>query len=110
MAYIQTLYLVVGDTLPNVVFTLEDQTTGDAINLTGATVRMRIREVGSSTEKAVLTCTAVDLPNGQVSTNFPSGVLDVAGTFEAELEITFSGGDVQTMYDKIKLVVRDEVG
>jgi hypothetical protein len=109
MAYLETMYLVVGDTLPNTVFTVIDQTTGLAVNLTGATVRMRIREVGATTEKAALVCSAVDLINGQVSTAFPAGVLDTAGTFEAEIEVTFPGG-VQTMYDKIKLVVRGAVG
>jgi hypothetical protein len=110
MAYLQTLYLVVNDTLPNIVFTLEDRVSNSVIDLTGAVVRLRIREVGTTTEKAVLVCVPIDLPNGQVSTNFPVGVLDTAGTFEAELEITFNGGGIQTMYDKIKLIVRDEVG
>lgn len=110
MAYIQTLYLVVNDTLPYVVFTLENRSNNTAIDLTGAVVRLRIREVGSTDEKAVLVCVPVDLPNGQVATDFPPGVIDTAGTFEAELEITFSTGGIQTMYDKIKLVVRDEFG
>lgn len=109
MAYINTLYLVVNDTLPNVVFTVYDQMTSAAIDLTGAVVRLRIREVGATTEKAALVCTAVDLPVGKVSTNFPAGVFDAAGTYEGEFEITFSGG-IQTTYDMLKFVVRDEVG
>ena len=43
MAYTHTIPLVVGDTLPNVVYTIVDQATDTAINLTGATVRLRIR-------------------------------------------------------------------
>ena len=57
----------------------------------------------------MLVCAEVDMPNGQVSSNFPSGVLDTAGTFEGELEVTFASG-VQTTYDKIKFVVRSQVG
>lgn len=109
MAYAHTIPLVVGDTLPNVVYTIVDQTTDTAVDLTGATVRLRIRAVGATTEKAVLVCTEVDMPNGQVSSNFPSGVLDTVGTFEGELEVTFASG-VQTTYDKIKFVVREAVG
>lgn len=109
MAYTHTIPLVVNDTLPNVVYTIVDQATDTAVDLTGSVVRLRIREIGSSSEKAVLVCSAVDLPNGQVSSNFPSGVLDTAGTFEGELEVTFPSG-VQTTYDKVKFIVRSQVG
>ncbi len=110
MAFIETIHLVVGDTLPNIQCTLVDQATGEALDLTGATVRLRIKEVSATTEKVALTCVAVDLANGIVSTNFPSGVLDTAGTFEGEFEITYPSGGVQTMFDKVKLVVRSAIG
>ncbi len=122
MAYSQTLNLVTGDTLPELTFTLkdsqeaasgqvldtEDSSTWAPINVTGATVRLRIRELGSSTVKSTLTCTVVDGANGKVATNFPAGTLDAAGTFEGELEITFSSGGIQTVYDLVKLKVRSD--
>jgi hypothetical protein len=43
-----------------------------------------------------------------VVTDFPAGTLDTAGTFEGEIEITFSSGGVQTVYDLIKLKVRSD--
>ena len=62
MAYSSTIKLVVGDTLPELNFTLKDSNTAAAgktldaddsstwaaVNLTGSTVRFRIREVGST--------------------------------------------------------------
>lgn len=122
MAYSQTLNLVTGDTLPELTFTLkdsqdaasgkvldtEDSSTWAPINVTGATVRLRIRELGSSTVKSTLTCTVIDGADGKVATNFPTGTLDTAGTFEGELEITFSSGGIQTVYDLIKLKVRSD--
>ena len=122
MAYSQTLNLVTGDTLPELTFTLkdsqeaasgsildsEDSSTRAPINVTGATVRLRIRELGSTTVKSTLTCTITDGANGKVATNFPTGTLDTAGTFEGELEITFSNGGIQTVYDLIKLKVRSD--
>lgn len=122
MAYSQTLNLVTGDTLPELTFTLkdsqeaasgqvldtEDSSTWKPISVTGATVRLRIRELGSSTVKSTLTCTVTDGANGKVATNFPTGTLDTAGTFEGELEITFSSGGIQTVYDLIKLKVRSD--
>lgn len=122
MAYSSTLNLVTGDTLPELTFTLKDSNTAasgqtldpnnDAtwapINLTGASVRLRIRELGSTTVKSTLTCSVTNASGGQVATDFPEGTLDTAGTFEAELEITFSDGGKQTVNDLIKLKVRSD--
>ena len=58
--------------------------------------------------KSTLTCTITNATDGKVATNFPTGTLDAAGTFEAELEITFSTGDIQTINDLIKLKVRSD--
>lgn len=121
MAYSQTLNLVAGDTLPNLVFTLRDRNTAapgrtlDAsdetswapINLTGAEVRLRMREVGSSTILATLLCSIVDASGGQAATDFSDGGLETAGVFEGEIEITFDTG-VQTVYDLIKFKVRGD--
>lgn len=122
MAYSSTLNLVTGDTLPELTFTLKDSNTAATgftldednddtwapINLTGATVRLRIREVGSTTVKSTLTCSVTNATGGKVATDFPTGTLDTAGTFEAELEITFSDGGKQTVNDLIKLKVRSD--
>lgn len=122
MAYSQTLNLVTGDTLPELTFTLKDSQaaapgktlaendsdTWAPISVVGGTVKLRIRELGSTTVKSTLTCTITDGTNGKVATNFPVGTLDTAGTFEAELEITFANGGRQTVYDLIKLKVRSD--
>lgn len=122
MAYSETLNLVKDDTLPELTITLKDSntaaagktldenddTTWAAINLTGATVRLRIREVGSSTVKSTLLCSVTDATGGKVATDFPTGTLDTAGVFEGEIEITFSDGGIQTVYDLLKLNVRGD--
>jgi hypothetical protein len=123
MAYSDTINLVVGDTLPEVTVTLRDSnkaaagkvldandpTTWDPIDLTGATVRLRIRPVGSTTVSSTLSMT-VQTPatNGKAATNFPAGTLDTAGIFEAEVEIEYSSGGKQTVNDLLKLKVRDD--
>lgn len=122
MAYSDTLSLVTGDTLPELTFTLKDSSsalsgetldssdssTWALINLTGAAVKFRIREVGSTTLKATLTCTVTNASGGQATTNFPTGTLSDAGTFEGEIEITFASGGIQTVHDLIKLKVRSD--
>lgn len=122
MAYSQTLNLVKDDTLPELVLTLKDNNTAATgkvldpnddstwapIDLTGATVRFRIRELGSTVVKSTLTCTLTDATGGVAVTDFPTGTLDTAGIFEGEIEITFSSGGIQTVNDLIKLKVRGD--
>lgn len=122
MAYSQTLELVAGDSLPALVFTLRDSnaaasgavldpnepTTWAPINVTGATVLLKIREVGSTTLVDTLTGTVTDGANGVVAVEFEADTFADAGTYEGELEITFSGGGVQTVVDLVKFKVRAE--
>lgn len=122
MAYSDTLKLVTGDTLPELTFTLKDSksaasglaldennsATWAPINVVGATVKLRLRELGSTVVKATLTCSVTDGAAGKVATDFPAGTLDTAGTFEGELEVTFANGGVQTVHDLIKFKVRSD--
>lgn len=122
MAYSETINLVTGDTLPELTFALKDSNsaaegrtldennsdTWGAVQLQGATVILRMREVGSTTVKAALTCQIVDPVQGLVTTDFPEGTLDKAGIFEGELELTFPGGGKQTVNDLIKFKVRSD--
>lgn len=122
MAYSDTLNLVVGDTLPELTLTLRDSNTAAdgqtldpnnsatwvPIDVTGATVRLRLRELGSTEVKSTLTCSITNGTAGKVATDFPTGTLDRAGTFEGELEITFASGGIQTVYDLLKLKVRGD--
>ena len=123
MAYSDTINLVVGDTLPEVTVTLRDSNkaasgqtldpndsaTWDPINLTGATVVMRIRKVGSTSVASTLTMTVpTPATEGKAFTNFPSGTLSESGVFEAEVEITYSGGGKQTVNDLLKLKIRED--
>jgi hypothetical protein len=122
MAYSETLDLVAGDTLPELTFTLKDSNkaatgveldpqdpdTWAAIDLTGCAVRLRLRKAGESTVSTTLTCTVSDPESGVCITDFSSGGLTEAGTFEGELEVTFATGGVQTVYDLIRIRVRED--
>jgi|TARA_R100000781_G_C4072800_1_gene125044 hypothetical protein len=122
MAYSSTIKLVVGDTLPVLNFTLkdsntaasgstldaEDSDTWAAINLTGGTVKLRIRSVGSTTVSSTITCAIVSASGGTCTCTFPSGTWTTSGTYEGELEYTTSASAVQTVQDLIKFVVRDD--
>lgn len=104
------ILLVQGDTLPTPVVTIYDEISGATVDLTGASVRMLFREVGSATVKASLFGVLLDDPpgsTGRVAFNFGTN-LDAPGSYEGEFEVTFPGGGVQTTYAKQKFKVREQ--
>jgi hypothetical protein len=123
MAYSQTLNIVVGDTLPVLTFTVRDsntaasgqtldpneQTTWAPIDLTGAAVKLLVREVGNTDDAPVeLAGTLTDADGGVVAVAFDADTFPAAGVYEGELQITFAGGGIQTVVDLIKFKVRAE--
>lgn len=122
MAYSDTIKLVVGDTLPQLVFSLkdsntaasgktlnaEDSTTWAAVDVSGGSVKLRIREVGKSTVLSTIAMVLSNPSTGTCTCTFPTGTWTAAGTFEGEVEYTTSGGGIQTVQDLIKFKVRDD--
>ncbi len=122
IAYYETINLVAGDTKPEVNLTLKDANTAlsgqtlDAldsatwalIDLTGCTIVVYFRLLGASTILDTLNCTIVgDATNGACYMTWNATTLDVAaGTYEGEIEITYSSGGIQTLYDRLKFKVR----
>lgn len=105
----EKIKLVAGDTRPYVKVILKD-VDGNVINVSGATVRFKFRQSGSTTTLFTVTCS---LPNGGtdglVTFNFPVGGLNVsAGQYEGEIEISYTATDIQTVYDLLKFTVRDQ--
>ena len=85
MAYSDTLNFVVGDTLPELNFTLNDSNTAAAgqtldpensntwapIDITGATVKLRVRAIGSTTINAVINTVVTNGTAGTCATDMP---------------------------------------
>ena len=122
MAYSNTLKLVVGDTLPELTFTLkdsntaaagytldaDDSTTWAAIDLSGGAVKLRTRKIGSTTVASTIPATLSDPENGVCILAFTAETWTEAGTFEGEIEFTKSDGNIQTVQDFIKFKVRED--
>lgn len=106
----EKIKLVSGDTRPQLQLTITDETTGAAIDITGATVRMRFRAVGETTVLDTLIGIVTNGPAGQVVFNWNSTTLNVeAGDYEGEVEVTYQlGQGVQTVYDLLKFKVRED--
>lgn len=107
----EKIKLVQGDTRPAIVVNLTDDTTGAAINLTGATVRLKFRQAGETALTATVTGSVTDGINGQAvfyPASAPEMLQGQAGDYEGEIEITFSDSTVQTVYDILKFKLRED--
>ena len=103
--------LVQGDTRPPLVVTLTDEETGSAISLSGATVRLKFRQVGSSELRATLVGSVTNAAGGVVAFNWasvPDSLSGEPGDYEGEIEITFADNTIQTVYDLLKFRLRQE--
>ena len=105
-----TVYLVRNDNNSQLKVTLTREDTGAVINLTNSTVRLKVKRKGTSS--VLLTLIAVgssDFQNGEAVFSFDSSALSIsAGEYLGEIETTFTSGNIETTYDEITLVVRDD--
>lgn len=107
----EKIKLVQGDTRPALVCNITDDTTGNVIDISGATVLLKFRALGATTLQATVIGSVTDGPNGQVTfypATAPEMLAGAAGDYEGEIEITFAGGQIQTVYDVLKFRVRQE--
>ena len=119
--------LVRNDTGPQIKINVIDENTGLPVNIAGAAVIMRFRKLAESTILAVVNgilVTGRELDDGSYDYAAPYDVqgaggravfiwggndLDVEpGEYEGEVEITFSDGTVQTIYDTLRFKVRQD--
>ena len=110
MSHGNTYNLVAGsDTGPQIKLTLTNESTGAAIDLTGGSVVMHFRAVGSTTVLFSRTLVVTDAVNGVALIAWQAGDLDQdAGIYEGEIEITLSTGVIQTVYEALRFRLRDE--
>ena len=126
MAYFETINLVQGDTKPELKFTLrdsatavvtdpvtildeEDSSTWKIIDITGYTIKLKFKELNSSTVLFTESLAIISGSGGTCSMIWPADSLDIpAGIYEGELELTDGSSKVQTVYDKLKFKVREQ--
>jgi len=101
------ILLVKDDTSPQVQVTVTREDTGQAVNLSAATTRLKFRAAETTTVLTTLTGAAGDLANGVAVFTFASGDLNVsAGEYEGEIEVTFADSSVETVFELIVFTVR----
>ena len=124
MAYYKAINLVKGDDLPALEIVLRDSNKaasgqtldiGDAstwspIDLTSVgAVRLKIREIGSTTLADTITFTIINpATDGKIVMDWGATTLDIHGDYEGEVEMTYDNGRVLTVPDKFKFIIRDQ--
>jgi hypothetical protein len=106
-----TFNLVKDDTAPQIKATITREDTGAVVNMSGGTVKLKFREKNSSTILFTLTASTAgdNLQNGIAIFVFGSGDLSVsAGDYEGEIELTHSDGTVETIFELLNFLVRED--
>jgi hypothetical protein len=92
---IMTFYVKQNDTSPSMLATLLDG-YGVAIDLTASTVRFHMRLVGTDTATIDSAAQIVEEDNGVVRYIWVAGDTSVVGSYEAEFELTYVDGSIET--------------
>ena len=83
------------DTSPALQATLKDG-AGTIIDLAGCSVRFHMRQVGDNSVKVDDAATISDATNGVVYYTWSASDTDTIGSFEAEFEVTYAGGEIES--------------
>lgn len=93
------------DTSPFMTASLKDA-SGSAVDIQGASVRFHMRSVGSTTVKVDDAAVITDGENGAVKYEWSSGDTDTVGQFQAEFEVTYAGGKIETFPNNSYILVQ----
>lgn len=107
-----TIYLVQGDTGPQIFITVTREDTGVAVDVSSGTARLKVRKKGTDTVLFTLVASDVgdNLENGNLYFSLDGGQLATiaAGNYEGELELTLADSTVETVYERVDIVIRED--
>lgn len=106
----QRIDLVSDDTGPQLQFTITDNATGAAQNLTGSTVSLHFRAVDTTTNLFTRAAVVTDAANGVATLQWQASDLAnrAAGDYEGEIEVVLADGTRQTVYDTLQFRLRED--
>lgn len=105
-----TFYIKQNDTSPAMLATLQDA-DGNAVNVNAGSVRFHMRAIGSTTVIVDAAATIVDGVNGLVRYNWDATDTDTIGSYQAEFEVTYSDGTIETFPNNsyIRVEIIDDI-
>ena len=107
-----TLYLVQGDNGSQVKVVITRDDTGAAVDLTNATPTLKFKKKNTSNVLTSInssTSSSEELEAGIALFQFDNAALDIiAGDYVGEVQITFSDGNVETVYEELEFTIRED--
>ena len=105
-----TFYIKQNDTVPSLRATLKNG-SGDAVDLIDATVNFHMRTLGGTTVKTDAASTVVNASAGIVQYNWIADDTDTIGSYQAEFEVTYSDGTIETFPNNgyIRVEIIDDI-
>jgi hypothetical protein len=103
-------YIKQNDTSPNLRAILKDGDE-DPINLTDAAIRFHMRTVGGETAVVDADASIVTAESGVVQYIWDAADTATVGSYQAEFEVTFSGGAIETFPNNgyIRVEITDDI-
>lgn len=90
-----TFYIKRNDTSPALLASLQDA-NGTAVDMTAASVRFHMRQINSQVVKVDADAVIVAAEQGEVRYNWQTADTDTIGSYQAEFEVTYSDGTIET--------------
>lgn len=107
-----TIYLVQGDTGPQIKINVTREDTGLAVDVSGGSAKLKVRRKGTDTVTFTLTASDIgsNLEDGVLYFSVDGGQLATiaAGSYEGEVELTLADATVETVYEKVDIVIRED--
>lgn len=107
-----TIYLVQGDTGPQISIKVTREDTGTAVDVSGGSAKLKVRKKGTEAVSFTLTSSDIgeNLENGQLYFSLDGGQLATiaAGNYEGEVELTLSDATVETVFERVDIVIRED--
>ena len=103
-------YIKQNDTSPYLLATLKDGNE-NLIDLTSATVRFHMRKIGSSVATVDAAAIVVSEDQGTVKYEWQAADTAQIGSYQAEFEVTYSGGAIETFPNNgyIRVEIKDDI-
>lgn len=106
-----TYQLVQSDQAPQVKATLTRQDDGSVVNFAGGSCALKFRAKGATTTLFTLAAADVgdNFQDGIAVFSFSGTQLSLAeGYYEGEIEITYSSGTIETVYQVLDFYLRED--
>ena len=107
-----TFFLVKNDNGSQIKATITRSDTGEAVDLSSATPRLKFKKRNTANVLATIdsfTSLTEDQEAGICQFAFNTAALDItAGDYVGEIEITFSDGTIETIFEELDFTVRED--